>query len=445
MINLNGKSNASNVPNTRCLIFMHSSSLMASYDDDSLERIPPALPLGDKEHVLIVQDETVFHTNEYRRRGWFADDQQPIRKKGGGRAIHVSDFICETIGRIKLSEEQICEQLELSPEHRLATFEARKIIYPGKGFDAWWDLKQLIEQVRITISIFEYTHPSCIGIFVFDRSSAHEGFAEDALNVNSMNLHPGGKQKRLRNTIIPLKNPDPVSSEEDTRGKVQYMCFPEDHEDPQLRGEPKGIKAVLEERTSVWSEYRRICRERGAKELKKCTQCTKSQVRKDAERRIAKAEEMEQQGDIPSPEDIKLEAEVPPTIEDEWCCMYRVLSLQEDFQSEKPIIQSMIEEAGHVCLFLPRFHCELNAIELLWGYAKNRASISCTSCAAHLSQCPGFRTSADGRFTTAKLLVPECLDACPLTTIRRFFRKTWRYMDAYRYVHKGPCTPKSLR
>jgi hypothetical protein len=33
---------------------------------------------------------------------------------------------------------------------------------------------------------------------------------------------------------------------------------------------------------------------------------------------------------------------------------------------------------------------------------------------------------------TAKVLVPQCLDACELITIRRFFQKTWRYVDAYK-------------
>jgi hypothetical protein len=113
---------------------------MATYDDKTLERIPPVLQSGEKEHVLVVQDETVFHTNEYRRRVWLADDQQPIRKKGSGRAIHVSDFICETIGPIKLSKEQIKDQLSLPDALRLPAFEARTITYPGKGFDSWWDL-----------------------------------------------------------------------------------------------------------------------------------------------------------------------------------------------------------------------------------------------------------------------------------------------------------------
>ncbi len=56
--------------------------------------------------------------------------------------------------------------------------------------------------------------------------------------------------------------------------------------------------------------------------------------------------------------------------------MHWVLVLQEDFRSEKPLIQSIIENAGHVCLFLPRFHCELNPIEMLWGYGKYRMQIS---------------------------------------------------------------------
>jgi hypothetical protein len=141
---------------------------MSSYDDATLEHIQPTLRQGEQEHVFIVQDETVFHTNEYRRRVWLAEDQQPLKRKGNGHAIHVSDFICETIGRLRLSEAQIQYQLSIPSECHLKTFEARKIIYPGKGHDAWWDLSQLIRQVETTIAIFKYTHPNCVGVFVFD-------------------------------------------------------------------------------------------------------------------------------------------------------------------------------------------------------------------------------------------------------------------------------------
>ena len=54
------------------------------------------------------------------------------------------------------------------------------------------------------------------------------------------------------------------------------------------------------------------------------------------------------------------------------CCMQWLLLLQDDFKNEKPLLQLIIEGAGHTCLFLPKFHCELNPIELVWGQAKHR-------------------------------------------------------------------------
>jgi hypothetical protein len=164
--------------------------LIATYDNLTLEYVPPTLQPGEREHVLIMQDETVFHSNEYQRRSWLAQDQQPIWKKGRGQAIHVSDFISEAIGWIRLTPEQISDQLQLLEKLRLSVFEAQIIIYPGKNPKGlWWNLKQLIEQIKITILSFDATHPNCIRIFVFDQSSAQEGFSEDALNVNQMNVY----------------------------------------------------------------------------------------------------------------------------------------------------------------------------------------------------------------------------------------------------------------
>jgi hypothetical protein len=89
------------------------------------------------------------------------------------------------------------------------------------------------------------------------------------------------------------------------------------------------------------------------------------------------------QDDAVSPEDIMKANTEAQSTQDLWCCMYRVLSLQEDFLSERPLIQIVIENTGHVCLFLLQFHCELNPIEMLWGYAKYCALTpyySCTRC-----------------------------------------------------------------
>ena len=61
-------------------------------------------------------------------------------------------------------------------------------------------------------------------MFLFDQSSGHTAYAEDALNANRMNVNPGGSQPKMRNTMW--------------NGSVQTMVHKE---------VPKGIRRVLEE------------------------------------------------------------------------------------------------------------------------------------------------------------------------------------------------------
>jgi hypothetical protein len=98
------------------------------------------------------------------------------------------------LGHLKLSDEQIVAQSTLPESQRLKVTDSQKIIYPGKNHDGWWDLAQLMDQMQHAIDIFEFLHPDKVGIWLFNCSSAHEGLAEDALNVNNMNVNPGGKQ-----------------------------------------------------------------------------------------------------------------------------------------------------------------------------------------------------------------------------------------------------------
>ena len=41
---------------------------------------------------------------------------------------------------------------------------------------------------------------------------------------------------------------------------------------------------------------------------------------------------------------------------DKWCCLSRVIALQEDFVIEKAEIQHYLECRGHICMFYPKFH-----------------------------------------------------------------------------------------
>jgi hypothetical protein len=148
------------------------------------------------------------------------------------------------------------------------------------------------------------------------------------------------------------------------------MVFSQDHPDEKLQGVAKGMKEVLRERESAWDELTKRC----GKVVGKCKACTTSQIKKDAERRVAEAEAMGQESSLTDAEVVEASSSVPSAPQDEWCCAYRVLSLQDDFVNEKPLLQHYLEGRGHVCLFLPKFHCELNPIEMLWGYAKYRES-----------------------------------------------------------------------
>ena len=181
--------------------------------------------------------------------------------------------------------------------------DARKIIYPGANGNPWWDTKQLMDQIRSAIEIFEAAHPNCQALFIFDQSSAHASLPPDALKAFEMNKSDGGKQRKQRDTEIPQSNPDPRF-----RGQPQKMTT--------LSGQQKGLQAVLEERGFDVSHLKAKC------------------------------------------------APVCP-FESQNCCMARLLSQQEDFMNQESMLETFIRGAGHECLFLPKFHCELNPIEMV--------------------------------------------------------------------------------
>ncbi|KIJ30893.1 hypothetical protein M422DRAFT_267500 [Sphaerobolus stellatus SS14] len=328
----------------------------------------------------------------------------PLRKKGDGRAIHVSDFIVEQTGRLVLNEEQRNFNDNLPVNERLPTTDAREIIYPGKNYDGWWNMESLIAQIKKTIPIFERMYPNAVGEFFFDQSSAHGAYSPDELNSKEMNSSPGGKQRKMHPTTIPMDHPNPL-----LRGVPQLMVFPDDlpsdHPHYEHRGKPKGMKVVLEERGLM---DHLIKANNGKLPPAECRFCKASRQKQEQLLREAQAAADGRGEPEGTNEDILQPGESIT------CCMRRFLTEQSDFKAEKPLIQLVIEAAGHKCFFLPKFHCELNPIEMYWGWTKFR-----------------LRAAADGTFPTAKRLVPEILDSCPTRTIRAFFRKTWRYMDAY--------------
>lgn len=344
----------------------------------------------------------------------------------------ISDWIIKTTRHLHLSEEQIAAQANLPEAQHLRVTNAQRIIYPGKNHDKWWDLERLKDRLVDAIDIFEYLHVGAAGIWVFDCSSAHEGLAANALNVNNMNVHLGGKQTIMQDTIGPLNHPAPENGKSDTPGHLQTMVYAHDHPNPDLAGKAKGMATVVKERESV---YNRLIKEVGSdkKVIGKCSQCRKSATKKDAECRVALAEMASQEDSL---DDAILDeaSGIAEESQNKWCCLYQVISLQKDFVNEKPEIQHYLEGTGHVCMFYPKFHCEINPIEMLWGYIKYCEWMHIILHYLISEASTGFHAASDGKFLMAKLLVPQCLNMADVPTIRQFFRKSWCYMDAYQYM-----------
>jgi hypothetical protein len=144
-------------------------------------------------------------------------------KKGHRQIIHVSDFVEDENGHLVIKDQD-----------GAITKDAQCITYPSANGNTWWDLTQLLKQVKNVISIFEEPHPGCCALFIFDQSSAHTSLGPDVLCAFDMNKSNGGKQQKQKDTIIPMSNPEPYC-----RGLLQQMTLE--------NGELKGLQQTLKE------------------------------------------------------------------------------------------------------------------------------------------------------------------------------------------------------
>jgi hypothetical protein len=177
-----------------------------------------------------------------------------------------------------------------------------------------------------------------------------------------MNRSPGGKQPKMHATINPAT------------GERQSMVFElsddaVDSEGKSLVGQAKGMEQVLRERGLLdMLDAAADKQKSGSKAVGVCGECAKSQKARDLEAK-ARHEGLD-------PEDAAGEGAFDDDDDERPvdCCMQRALECQPDFKAEKPLLQVLIEKRGHICLFLPKFHCELNPIEMVWAQIKRRKS-----------------------------------------------------------------------
>ncbi|CAG8572859.1 30557_t:CDS:2 [Gigaspora margarita] len=62
-------------------------------------------------------------------------------------------------------------------------------------------LKDELEEVKNAIEIFKRTHSEYVGVWAFDNATSHTVMVPNALVAARINLYPGSKQPKIRNTI----------------------------------------------------------------------------------------------------------------------------------------------------------------------------------------------------------------------------------------------------
>jgi hypothetical protein len=226
---------------------------------------------------------------------------------------------------------------------------------PGTNRDGWWDNERLVAQINEVSPLFKAEHPDCELVFAFDNSCNHRAYADDALVANRMRKGDNTKTAKLmRDTYFINRHGERVE---------QSMRTDEN--------KPKGIRRVLLERGLM-----------GNRENLNfiCSDCDHNILNGNAR-----------------------------------CCCVKILSSQPDFKNQKIWIEEVLDTYDIKVIFYPKFHCELNFIELMWSRLKATLRAECSF-----------------NFAELKLRLPNALETFSIPFTKKVLRHCLRYMQGYR-------------
>lgn len=402
---------------------------MNSYGGEDMEKcIPPTLPPGEKRTILYFHDESACHTKEqskrsYRRLGATGT----MQGKNQGELAMIAAYVNADTG---------------FDTHSMA------IIKPGSaasGKDAYWDGPQTQKQARTHLEGFHSQYGSAVNcVDVYDNSTGHDCAPVDGLSVDKLNKNPGYNRKKVVSIregsyldhstgeqvkqsmyfqagdilLTPIKEGAILRKDGLPTPRAYDVNYCIQESDKELIGAVKGSVQLLRERKVPYQ----------------CTGCFQKKLQRElcATRKSVYKAWLEDKGN-----DDKLLALVSlPTrlqaaqqVKDVECsCCMCTLAKQDDFVNQKTGLEEVYDKFNlendnatqHSCMFLPKFHPELNPIERCWGRMKWH-----------------YRRFSDGTMATLIELMKEGLseDILPLSLIRKYFRLCMAYLIAYKQGH----------
>ncbi|KZT66821.1 hypothetical protein DAEQUDRAFT_674282 [Daedalea quercina L-15889] len=256
----------------------------------------------------------------------------------------------------------------------------------GKNQDGYFTNQEIVDHATLAMDILERHYPNERHILIFDNATTHLKRRDDALSAHRMSANPTAPGKPMFGVDIDDLGPDgrPIYRPDGKKRKKRVRMGDAKFAD----GRPQSLYFEEgTERPGVFKGMRQILAERDIDTAGKLAQCP----------------------------DFKCKA---PALT---CCVRRILYNKPDFRDTESILESHCNQRGFEVLFLPKFHCELNPIEQCWGHAKRE-----------YRKFPASSLEADLERNTI-----TSLDSVSLTSIRRFFIRSLRFMDAYRHGLSG--------
>ena len=170
--------------------------------EEAVQALPADVPHMSKEegekHIVWFHDESAYNTTEDTPMLWGEKGKLPIKAKGRGSSIMVSEFIEEKDGYLALSDEQY--EFEVGNTSQDVEKSALAILEIGEQREGYWNSDRFMEQVAKAVKIAEVKYPRYHHVWCLDHSCGHTAFADDALIASKMNKGPGGKQPKMRDT-----------------------------------------------------------------------------------------------------------------------------------------------------------------------------------------------------------------------------------------------------